>query len=258
MVSPAELFGDGVFETVHLRPDGPWLLDEHLDRLARSAGMLELTLPPRTEIAERVSAAVTGFPGAEGALRIICTREAMHVTVGAVPAAAVRERRDGIRLISAEAGRPAPWSLSGAKILSYATNFAARRWARDRGADDLLWLTPEGYALEGPTASLVWLAGDELGTVPPDEAAILPGTTVARLLDVAGSAGLRPVRRMITIDELRTVDGIWLASALRGLAEAISVDGQPRDRSAWTPRLLALLGYVDLRGWSAADPQQAG
>src|SRR3954452_2321836 len=37
LVSPGELFGDGVFETVHLRPSGPWLLAAHLDRLARSA-----------------------------------------------------------------------------------------------------------------------------------------------------------------------------------------------------------------------------
>src|SRR4051812_2607981 len=36
LVSAAELFGDGVFETVHLRPSGPWLLDAHLDRLTRS------------------------------------------------------------------------------------------------------------------------------------------------------------------------------------------------------------------------------
>jgi 4-amino-4-deoxychorismate lyase len=244
VVSPAELFGDGVFETVHLRPDGPWLLDQHLDRLARSAALLDLGLPPRTAIAEQVSAAAAGFDGAEGALRIICTRESVHVTVGAVPPETVRERRDGIRLISAEAGRPAPWSLSGAKILSYATNFAARRWARARGADDLLWVTPDGYALEGPTASLVWLAGDELGTVPPDEAPILPGTTAAWLLEVCGSAGLRPVRRMVTIEELRTVDAIWLASSLRGLAEAITLDGGPRDRSPWTPRLLALLGFA--------------
>ena len=39
-VSAGELFGDGVFETVHLRPAGPWLLAEHLDRLERSAARL--------------------------------------------------------------------------------------------------------------------------------------------------------------------------------------------------------------------------
>jgi 4-amino-4-deoxychorismate lyase len=45
------LYGEGVFETLHLRPDGPWLLDAHLDRLTHSAALLELPLPPRTDLA---------------------------------------------------------------------------------------------------------------------------------------------------------------------------------------------------------------
>jgi 4-amino-4-deoxychorismate lyase len=245
LVSPGELFGDGVFETVHLRPSGPWLLAEHLDRLTRSAALLDLTLPTRPALVKRVAAA--GSTSTEAALRIICTRESTLVTVSPIAEATRRERRAGIRLISAALGyalgRQPPWSLSGAKTLSYAPNFAARRWARSQGADDLLWLTSDGYALEAPTASVIWLAGDELGTVPPDEAGVLPGTTAARLLEVAGSVGLRPVRRMITLDELRGADAIWLASSLRGLAEATSLDGVPRAASPWTPRLLALLGF---------------
>jgi 4-amino-4-deoxychorismate lyase len=247
LVSPAELFGDGVFETVHLRPAGPWLLDDHLDRLARSAALLDLSLPPRAALASRVAAAADGFAGAEGALRIICTRESVHVTVSAMAESTLRERHSGIRLVGAGlgvalGGQP-PWSLGGAKTLSYATNFAARRWARSQGGDDALWLTTEGYALESSTASLVWLAGEDLCTVPPADAGILPGTTAAHLLTVAGAVGLRPAYRMITIGELREVDAIWLASSLRGLAEAIALDGVPRDRSPWTARLLDLLGF---------------
>ena len=104
----------------------------------------------------------------------------------------------------------------------------------------------------------MWLAGDELCTVPPAEAGILPGTTAAHLLSVAGQVGLRPVHRMVTVDELRRADAIWLASALRGLAEAITLDGRPRSASPWTGRLLSELGYPLARprpgdGVSAAD-----
>jgi 4-amino-4-deoxychorismate lyase len=246
-VSAAELFGDGVFETVHLRPDGPWLLDEHLDRLQRSAALLDLPLPSRGEIAARVAGAVAGWTGVEGALRIICTREAVHVTVGEVPEPVRRERRAGLRLITAASGRSLgerpPWSLAAAKSLSYANNFAARRWARRQGADDVVWLSTEGYALEAPTASLVWLTGDTVATVPAERADILPGTTVAHLLSVAPSAGLHAETRMITRAELARADAIWLASALRGLAEAITLDGVPRPRSPWTARLQTLLGF---------------
>jgi 4-amino-4-deoxychorismate lyase len=247
LVSTADLFGDGVFETVHLRPTGPWLLPEHLDRLARSAALLEIEMPADLP-AEIEAVTADSLPaGGEAALRIVLTRSARFVTVAPVPPAALRERRDGIRLISADLGvsvtRRPPWSLAAAKTLSYADNFAARRWARRQGADDVLLLSTEGYALEAPTASLVWLAGDTLGTVPPEEAGILPGTTAAHLLSLAPSVGLRPAYRMIGPDELVGAEAIWLASSLRGLAEAVELDGVPRGRSPWTPRLLGLLGF---------------
>ncbi|GIF24193.1 4-amino-4-deoxychorismate lyase [Actinoplanes tereljensis] len=240
LVSPAELFGDGVFETVHLRPDGPWLLDQHLARLARSAAMLGFTAS-----AEEAAARVAALPPVtvESALRIIQTRESLHVTVAPIPDAVRQERQSGIRVLSAAVGPPPPWSLAGAKTLSYGPNFAARRWARAQGGDDLLWVSHDGYALEAPTASVVWLTGGELCSVPPEEAGILAGTTAAELLSRCSSAGLRGSYRMVTLDELTRADAIWFASALRGLAEVTSLDGVPRARSPWTPRLLDLLGY---------------
>ncbi len=238
LVSPGDLLGDGVFETLHLRPSGPWLLAEHLDRLARSAALLDL--PPPGAIA------VPDFSGPE-AMRIVYTRNLLHVSVSEIPPAVLRERRNGVRVLSADlgvaAGRRPPWSISAAKSLSYASNLAARRWAARHHADDVIWLSIEGYALEGPTSSIVWLSGDELGTVPWEQAGILPGITAAHLLSLAPSAGLRPVQRMITLPELAAADAIWLASSLRGLAEVVSLDGEPRTRSPWTPRLLDLLGF---------------
>ncbi|MEU8656620.1 aminotransferase class IV [Actinoplanes philippinensis] len=240
LVAPTDLLGDGVFETVHLRPEGPWLLDRHLARLCRSASILGLPEPDLTPIRERVFVST-------GALRIIYTRSLLDVSVSPFPEAALRERRDGVRVLSADLGvsvrRRPPWSISAAKSLSYAENFAARRWAARQGADDLIWLSTEGYVLEAPTASVVWLAGDELCTVPPDEADILPGITAAHLLSLAPSLGLRAAERMITLPALAAADAIWLSSSLRGLAEVTALDGTPRARSPWTGRLLAALGF---------------
>ena len=248
---PGLVYGEGVFETLHLRPSGPWLLDEHLDRMASSAALLDLTLPPRSSLASLALSAALVSPAPEGALRLICTGGGVaFATVSSVPPSVVRQRLSGIRLVTADTGRRAghgpPWSLSGAKTISYAESLAARRWAARQGFDDVLMISTDGYALESPTASLVWLAGDTLGTVPAAEAGILPGTTAAHLLSRAGELGLRAEYRMITRAELDAVDGIWLASSLRGLAEAVALDSAPRARSPWTPRLLALLGFP---GW---------
>lgn len=243
LVTPADLLGDGVFETLDLRPSGPWLLEKHLARLTRSAAILDLPAPDL----DLARARVTEITADTGALRIIHTRELLHTSVTPVPPGVLRERRDGVRAISADLGvsvlRRPPWSVSAAKSLSYAGNFAARRWAARQGADDMIWLSTEGYVLEAPTASVVWLADDELCTIPPAEAGILPGITALHLLSLAEQVGLKASERMLTLDELAAADAIWLASSLRGLAEVKELDGVPRPRSPWTPRLLELLGF---------------
>src|SRR5690349_10556566 len=71
------LRGDGIFETTHIRGGRPWLLDEHLARMTRSAARLELDLPPTEALAELAEQAIDGWPAdVEGALRIVCTRGA--------------------------------------------------------------------------------------------------------------------------------------------------------------------------------------
>lgn len=241
------LYGDGVFETVHVRDGSPWLLDEHLDRMSHSAALLALPLPDLRPLALQ---ACDAWDEPEGGLRLICTRgpadgpPTCYATITGVPAATLRERRDGVRVVTAGLGiavgqRP-PWSLSAAKSLSYAANLAARRWAAAQGADDVLWTSLEGYALEAPTANVVWLKDGVLYTVPAGQTGILPGVTAAEL---RARAGLPTAERLITVPELAAADGIWLSSSLRGLAEVRVLDGVTRPASGWTARMHAVLGF---------------
>ena len=64
--------GDGIFETIHVRHGKPWMLDEHLARMARSAVRMDLALPDLRELAEL---ACEPWPvDQEGALKLVCTR----------------------------------------------------------------------------------------------------------------------------------------------------------------------------------------
>jgi 4-amino-4-deoxychorismate lyase len=145
--------------------------------------------------------------------------------------------------VAAGARAAAPWLLGGAKTLSYAVNMASQRWAQTVGADDVLWVSADGYALEAPTSTLVWRDGGQLCTVPVEATGILPGTTARHLLDRAGELGLAAVERMIRPAELSSVDGAWLLSSVRGIAEIRSLDGVVRPPAADTARLRTLLGY---------------
>ncbi|MFV2113315.1 aminotransferase class IV [Micromonospora sp. LOL_025] len=250
------LHGDGLFETMHLRHGRPWLPDAHLARLARAAAAVELTLPAADVLAELLDAVRAGWPAeVEGALRLVCTRgpeggpSTGYAMLGEVPAAVRAARRDGITVatlplgVAARARAELDWLPAGVKSTSYAVSTAARRWAARAGVDDALWVSSDEYALEGPTASLVWLTGDTLRTVPAAETGILPGVTAAWLLAHAHELGLRAEERLVTPAELRTADGVWLSSSVRGLAEIRTLDAVPLRRCARTPALQALLGF---------------
>lgn len=247
------LNGDGVFETLHVRAGQARLLDEHLDRMARSATSLDLALPPRRVLELLAAQACAAGPDTgEAVLRLVCTRGpegadvTCYATLSPVAPRIPRERADGVRVRTASLGVSAtgraglPWLLAGAKSLSYAPNLAARRWAAANGADDVLWTSTDGYALEAPTANVVWLTGGTLCTVPPETTGILAGITAGRLLAGAGSLGLRAAERMVTPAELRQTAGVWLTSSVRGLAEVRTLDGHPLPPSPHTARLRTL------------------
>jgi 4-amino-4-deoxychorismate lyase len=251
------LRGDGVFETLRLRDGRPWLLSEHLNRLAGSASRLDLALPPAEVLADLVGQVCARWPAeAEGALRLVCTRgheEGGPVTVyaiaGPVSPVALIARRDGLHVLTATLGmaltarQDAPWLLGGAKTLSYAVNMASQRWAAAHEADDVLWVSADGYALEAPTSTLVWLTGDEVCTVPAESTGILRGTTAAYLLDHVAEVGLRPAQRLVRPARLSTMDAVWFVSSVRGLVEVRTLDGVPMARSPRTAELRKLLGY---------------
>jgi 4-amino-4-deoxychorismate lyase len=251
------LRGDGVFETLHVRRREPFQLDAHLDRMARSARLLGLALPARAALVELAGQACAAWPpDAEGALRLVCTRGpedggpvTAYATVAPISAVAQAQRRTGVDVITATLGVPveargsSPWLLGGAKTLSYAVNMATLRWAAERGAQDVLWVSVDGYALEAPTSTLVWLVDGVLCTVPAAATGILAGTTAGHLLGRAAELGLRADERLIRPADLESADGVWLASSVRGLAEVRALDGVPLGPSAETGRLQKLLGY---------------
>lgn len=250
--------GDGIFEVAHVRDGRAWLLDEHLARLAHSAARMDLTLPAPSALRDLVAQALAQWPAdVEGGVRLVVTRgpetggpATVFATVLPVSATNLRGRHHGIRVRTATLGFPAtlrsdaPWLLGGAKTLSYAVNMASQRWAQSQGADDLLWISSDGYALEAPTSNLVWLDGQTLCTVPAATTGILAGITAAHLFAHAGELGWRTDTRMIAPAELARVDGAWLTSSLRGIAAIRELDGVelPYDAEL-TGRIRAFLGF---------------
>lgn len=241
------LRGDGIFETLLVRDREPWLLEEHLTRLAASAERMDLPAPAAHEWRGLVGTALERWPAStEGVLRLVCTRgpeaggpPTAYATVGPVPAELLRQRRDGVAVVTRTLGVPtqlrrdAPWLLGGVKSTSYAVAMAAGREARRGGADDLIWLSVDGDVLEATTSTVVWAVGSTLQTIPT-ATGILAGTTVERLFVRAPAAGFEVTARLATLADLHAADAVWLLSSVRGVAVVRSIDGRPRGDAGLT------------------------
>ncbi|WP_328613046.1 aminodeoxychorismate lyase [Amycolatopsis sp. NBC_00355] len=247
--------GDGVFETILVADGKPRELRPHLDRLARSAAMLDLPEPDLAAWERVVSLVLEQWSGsAEMALKLVYTRgsdgDPDAVPTGfalgsEVAPSILKARAEGVAAITLERGFPpdlaerAPWLLLGAKPLSYAMNMAALREARRRGAEDVIFTAADGSVFEGPTSTVVLAKGRTLFT-PPSSVGILPGTTQAALFRGAEKAGWSVKVEPLRVADLVAGDGVFMASSVRKLTRVRTLDGAPLpDSSAVYAELVA-------------------
>ena len=245
--------GDGVFETIGVFDGAPVNVGPHLERLARSASLLDLPAPDLGVLTEAVDAAIAAHdPAPELSVRVMYTR---GVEGSGTPTCWIHARvsddwsaqRQGIEVALLDRGLAtsvsgtSPWLLPGAKTLSYAVNMAATREAARRGASDVLFVSTDGYVLEGPTSTVLVRRGERFTTTPPS-AGVLPGTSVRSLFDAFEQEGRAVAEELMTPADVLGSDGAWLLSSTRLAAPIAVLDGQslPVDHEL-TAHIIAVL-----------------
>ncbi len=269
--------GDGCFDTCRVVRDAAGTrvdhLDRHLARFAHSAAALSLPAPDLQAWRGLVAAATAAWtePG-EAALKLVLTRGPEHrpgqptglLLLTAVDGATLARARAGLRVVTLSRGyasdtfAAAPWLLGGAKSLSYGVNVAAKREAAARGADDVLFCSTDGYALEGPTSGLLVARDRRLLAVPTGATGVLESVTIAVILEGAATLGLAAGRELLRPADLRDADGAWLVSTVRGVCPILEIDGVPvaQDRPL-TDGLARLAGFGDVAVTPPPEPPAA-
>jgi 4-amino-4-deoxychorismate lyase len=223
-------------------------VEAHLGRLSHSAKLLDLPEPDLAgwrhaiDLAARRWAAGTDD---EGAMRLVYSRgrergsaPTAYVTVNPIADRITAARRDGVAAVTLPRELPAtgveamPWLLAGAKTLSYAINMAALRHAARQGAGDVIFVSSDGYVLEGPRSTVVIAVGDAGASgdvcllTPPPWYPILRGTTQQALFGVARAKGYDCDYRALRVADLFAAQGIWLVSSMTVAARVHTLDGQ--------------------------------
>ena len=241
----AAVRGDGVFETLLVRAGGACLVEAHLGRLTHSAKLLDLPEPDLAawrhaiDLAARQWAADTAD---EGAMRLVYSRgrergsaATAYVTVNPIADRITGARRDGVAAVTLPRELPSsgveamPWLLAGAKTLSYAINMAALRHAARQGAGDVIFVSSDGYVLEGPRSTVVIAVGggDNVCLLtPPPWYPILRGTTQQALFGVARAKGYDCDYRALRVADLFAAQGLWLVSSMTLAARVHTLDGR--------------------------------
>jgi branched-chain amino acid aminotransferase len=219
--------GDGVFEVIYLYGGKPFALGEHLDRLERSAAGLEL--PVERAALEREIAALLDRLGAEDALlRLIVTRGGRRIAaIEPVP-----EHAEAVRVATVTYSPTV--ILNGLKTLSYGANMQSTRMAKASGADEAVFVHPDGTVLEPPTSTIFWVSPQGALRTPALESGILRSVTRARVIDALEvEEGAWPV------EDLRAASEAFLAGTTREIQPISAIDGSemkpipgPRTRQA--------------------------
>jgi 4-amino-4-deoxychorismate lyase len=250
--------GDGIFETISVGHGRPQAFEHHLRRFARSAATLDLPAPDLDVWRSAVLAVIEALaPGDEAWVKTVMTRgiegdgRPTGWAYGSLSPDYSAVRVEGVRVVTLDRGyrhdveQTSPWLLQGAKTLSYAVNRSVFREAARRNADDVIFVSSDGFVLEGPTSTVVYRLGDTLLS-PGTGLGILDGTTQANVFRFAESRGLSTGFELITADELAAAEGIWLVSSVRLAAPVRALNGQERSIDAeFTAELNAWLKNLD-------------
>lgn len=227
-------YGDGLFETMAVMGGQVRLLPLHLERLARGAKRLAISLPDLDVLALELAAAAREL--GEGVLKLIVTRGSGGR--GYLPPESPRPSlilqrhppvdaagQDGVTVRLCELRLSRQPLLAGIKHLNRLENVLARAEWRDPAIAEGLLLDADGFLVEAVASNLFLVQGDALRTPLLDRCGVA-GVMRAHVMQRAASLGLAVEEARLWLDDLLAADEVFLTNSLHGIRPVVSLTGQ--------------------------------
>jgi D-alanine transaminase len=240
--------GDSVYEVVRVLNGHCLWLEDHLERLARSLGAIRLERAIAGRRLDKVIPDLVRRSGMEeGAVYIQITRgawpreflfpESVEPTVLAYVRNVPRPTVEAV--LSGEAVYPvvdSRWAHCEIKSTNLLAAVLAKEEAREAGAEEALFVAPDGTVREGGSSNFFAVLKGAVRTHPVDNH-ILGGITRRHLLELAEEAGFSVEEKAFTLAEITestdTGREVFLASTLKDVMPVVRVgdhlvgDGRP-------------------------------
>lgn len=246
--------GDGVFETLLFEGGGIYNLQAHLKRLQTSAAAIGLELPLSLPDLEQILAdcfAVAARPRALARLLLgrgpggfsvdpaESPRASLYIMVYEGSPPFMEKHPEGARAVLSRIP-PKPGGLACIKTCNYLPNALMKAEANAAGVHFALGVDGEGYLTESATENVAGVDKDgSLILLPPVQH--LPGTTLARVAELAASAGRKVVTRRLRPSELFDLAEVLIVGTTAYVTPLVELDGRPVPAGPVAGELDALL-----------------
>lgn len=249
-------FGESLYEVLPVTAGRPRLLEAHAARLARGADELGLEsgAPDAAALDEIADELIRREEVDEGLVYIQLTggtapREHAPATPPQpallaylrphhFPRAADVER--GLRAVTVPDLR---WGRCDLKTTMLLPAVLAKREAAARGADEAIFVAPDGAVREGASTSLMAVLEGAIVT-PEASAHLLPGTMSALVREAADRTGFEFVSRRIEVGQLADADELLLSATSKLVLPVLALDSRPVGDGRAGPVARRLAGAV--------------
>lgn len=225
----AILRGYGIFDFLRTYKGRPLFLEEHIERLERSAKKIGLDLLwSKTQLIDIVNQTLNKNSYRESNIRVVVTggtspdyitpqgKPRLLVLVTELPEQPQWWYTNGVKVITIYSKRNIP----GAKSIDYIPATIALQKARSKNAIEAVYVDRDGYVLEGTTSNLFIFRGDTL--ITPGKA-VLSGITRKVVLMITAETFNTEIRD-IAVDELLTADEVFITGTNKEIVPVVKVD----------------------------------
>lgn len=233
------LYGDGVFEGIRAYNGRVFMLEEHLDRLYKSAQTITLTIPmTKQALAKAVVATCKANGIRDGYIRLVVTRgmgtlglnpytckkpEVIIIAAG-IQLYPKKLYDTGLKIITVGTMRNQAEAVNPRiKSLNYLNNILAKIEALNAGVMECIMLNPQGYVAEASGDNVFAIQGDTLLT-PPCWCGALEGVTRNVVMMLAPRFGFKAKEQVLSRYDLYNADEVFLTGTAAEIISVVNID----------------------------------
>lgn len=229
-------FGDGIYEVIGVYDGKPLMLDEHLERLERSAQEIQLRFPgPISEIKNKLEELVSANRLEEGIIYMQVSRGSSTrlqqfpgPEVSPITVAYTREEErmahvedEGAKAILTEDIR---WLRCDIKTLNLLPNVLAKQKAVEQNAIEAILHRGETVT-EASTANVFMVKDGELYTHPANNF-ILNGITRRKVLQICETLNFKVNEQTYTVDDLLDADEVFITATKLDIVPILKINNR--------------------------------